>query len=92
MKLSDIPAIRSKIMQERDNVPIMNEMHKFLFRGKGGCLKLRGRVKVQVVKSHLLDFSGYLPIVEEGDTDGEELEVEVCLYVEMLQCQFFCML
>ena len=65
MKISDIPAIQSKIMQERDNDPIMNKMHKISFLGKGGCLKLRGRVKVQVVKSHLLDFSGYLPIMEE---------------------------
>lgn len=78
MKFSDIPIIRSRLENEAsDNDSIWNELHKFLFRGQGGVLVLRGRVKTQDVRNHLLEFSGYLPLLEEGDIEGEELEKEV---------------
>jgi len=57
--LGHIPDIRTKIEQASQNDPIMEAAHKFLYGGIGGA---KGAVVKKLIKSQLLEFSGYVPI------------------------------
>jgi len=84
VKLGDIGPIHSNVNKRNSTDPILLSLHKFLLGGPGGCLG-KGRTSKNLVKKHILDFSGYLPplkketeVVEKGeDNVQEEKEQEV---------------
>jgi len=80
VSFADIPDIRSKIDQASANDPIMEAAHKFLFGGIGGA---KGSAVKKLMKSQLLEFSGYLPRESETQhTSIQDLEqkLTVCFY------------
>lgn len=73
VKLDTIEIIKTNVTKRKTTDPILAELHRFLLGGPGGCLG-KGRTGKKLLKKHILEFSGYLPEVEEGDDEGEELE------------------
>lgn len=72
-KLQDISVIHSTINNMKSEDPVLRALHKFLLGGVGGCLG-RGRTPNKLLKKQVLEFSGYLPEVIEGDEESEEAE------------------
>jgi len=67
LKLEDIDDVKAKIRATKKDSPVLKDAHSLLFT-------IRGRPKQNQVKSHLLQFSGYLvPIASDGTK--QELEV-----------------
>jgi len=73
VKLDTIEIIKANVSKMKNTDPILAELHKFLLGGPGGCLG-KGRTGKKLLKKHVLEFSGYLPDIEEGDKEGEEIE------------------
>lgn len=72
-KLQDISVIHTTINNMKSEDPVLRALHKFLLGGVGGCLG-RGRTPNKLLKKQVLEFSGYLPEVIEGDEESEEAE------------------
>lgn len=77
VKLGDIGPIRQNVSKRNASDPILVSLHKFLLGGPGGCLG-KGRTSKNLVKKHILEFSGYFPPlkekeIKEGGDSGEEL-------------------
>ena len=75
IKLEEIEVIKATVSKKKNTDPILVELHKFIFGGPGGCLG-KGRTSKKLIKKHILEFSGYLPDVVEGDEEAEEMERE----------------
>jgi hypothetical protein len=79
VKLGEIGPIQQNVNKKQSTDPILLSLHKFLLGGPGGCLG-KGRTSKNLVKKHILDFSGYLPplkekeLKEEGDQGKEGVE------------------
>ena len=69
--LRDIPATKSKITSFKLGDPILKEAHKLLYGGPGGITG-KGRTKPGSVKGNVLQFTGYLPAVEDNANATEE--------------------
>lgn len=72
VKLGDIGVIHQNVNKRPSTDPILVSLHKFLLGGPGGCLG-KGRTSKNVVKKHILGFSGYLPPKKEEEQQGEGL-------------------
>lgn len=81
-KLQDISVIHTTINNMKSEDPVLRALHKFLLGGVGGCLG-RGRTPIKFLKKQVLEFSGYLPEVIEGDEESEEAE-------RIAEVSFFC--
>jgi len=75
VKLDSIEIIKATVSKKKTTDPILAELHKFILGGPGGCLG-KGRTGKKLLKRHILEFSGYLPDVVEGDEEAEEMERE----------------
>ena len=74
--LKDISAVRNKIASCKQGDPILKEAHKVLYGGPGGITG-KGKVKVSLIKGNILEFTGFLPIVEDNEDATEEEKEEI---------------
>ena len=65
-KFSEIPDILSNIEKVPLTDPILEAAHKFLFGGVGGA---KGGVVKKLIKSQMLEFSGYVPLEVSKDVE-----------------------
>lgn len=87
-KLQDISVIHTTINNMKSEDPVLRALHKFLLGGVGGCLG-RGRTPNKLLKKQVLEFSGYLPEVIEGDEESEEAErIAEVSFLAMKWCYF----
>jgi len=67
--LESIELVKAKIKATKKDNPVLKEAHALVF-------SIRGRPKVNLIKSHLLQFSGYLPPLKTGAKKRDEHEDE----------------
>lgn len=76
VKLDSIESVKAKVKVLKKDDVILREAHGLLF-------SVRGRPKQNLIKKHILSFSGYLPPVEgektekEIEADDEEFETKM---------------
>jgi len=70
--LGDIPFLKEAISQNKD-FELLGLAHRFVFGTKGRAITPKGYKQVDLFRSHLYKFSGYLPVAGD-DTDKDKLE------------------
>jgi hypothetical protein len=70
--LGDIPFLKQAISQNKDS-ELLALAHRFVFGTKGRVHIPKGHKEMEILRSHLFKFSGYLP-VGGGDVDKDKLE------------------